>query len=430
MKSVDYLIVGGSAAGTSAAETIRSLKSDATITIITEENHEQYSRVLLPYYIRGEIPREKVFLKNSDWYLQKKIELAKSALAIKLEADKSRVTTSGGEVYEYGKLLIAVGGFPVRLNLPGADLENILYLRTIEDADKIIKVASRSQRAVIVGGGFISLDLATGFRANGVREVMILIREPYYWSNKWDKDSSQILQNVLEENGAKILTNEEMGRFEPQDSVQKGESFTDKGFSLTNVGAIVTKSGKRFECDVVGVGIGIKSDFGWLDGSGIKINRAIVTNEYMETSLPNIYAAGDCAEFYDVIFDRQHVMGNWENATAQGKVVSKTMCGVRTVFETASSYSDQFFGNSYSFTGVTDDKFADQIIVRGSVENYKMTRIFIKTIGGVMRIVGATVINNSAEVLPLTTAIKNKINVSSYKNKLTDLSFDLKNLVV
>jgi len=121
-------------------------------------------------------------------------------------------------------------------------------------------------------------------------------------------------------------------------------------------------------------------------------------------------------------------VGNWANATSQGLVVGKTMSGNRTVFETASSYSINFFEGSCTFIGVTDEKFADQIIVRGSVENQKMTQIFIKSIGGITRIVGATVINSTADVSPLTSAVKGKIDVSASKNSLSKSDFDLRQI--
>jgi len=424
MKSVDFLVVGGSAAGTTAAEVIRSLMPVSSITVVTDENHEQYSRVLLPYYIRHKISREQVFLRKPEWYQERKIELIKGAKAVKLDPNKHLVTLSDGRQYNYGKLLFAVGGEVIRLNVLGSDLKNILYLRTIEDADQIVEVARRSKKAVIVGGGFVGLDFASCFKANGIEDVTILVLEDYFWQGKLDEESSKVLTATLEKNGIKILTNEEVERFEPQ----KGESF-NKGFSL-----IKTKSGKKFEADVAGVGIGIKSDFNWLKDTGIKINRGIVTNEYLETSLADVYAAGDCAEFWDVIFQRQHIMGNWANATSQGNTVGKTMAGQRTVFETASSYSINFFDGSCSFIGVTDEKFADDVISRGrrpggasGLEG--MTRIFVKTINNVMRIVGATVINSVADVSPLTTAVKNRADIIKYKDKLGDEKFDLREII-
>ena len=445
MKIVDYLIIGGSAAGTTAAGVIRSLKPDASITIVTDENHEQYSRVQLPHYIRHKVTREQLFLKKPDWYQEQRIELLKgnkqsfstnkqsfstnkqsfSTNRVKsLENREHKVSLENGGEIQYRKLLIAIGGSVVKLSIPGSDLDNILYMRTIEDADEIIKLASASKKGVIIGGGFIGLEFTSCFKRNGVSDVTVLVVEPYYWQEKLDEASSQVLTNTLEKNGVKVLTGEEVDHFE-------------KGQTLTQGLTLKTKSGKTFEADVVGVGIGIRSDLSWLEGSGIKTNRAIVTNEFLETNLPDVYAAGDCAEFKDVIFDRQHIMGNWANATSQGSAVGKTMvhsassgqAGQRTVFETASSYSINYFDGACSFIGVTDDKFADEVVSRGSVEAGKMVRIYIKTISGVMRIVGATVINNPAEVAPLTSAVKNKIDIFKYKIRLSDSNFDLKNLL-
>ena len=445
MKQADFLIIGGSAAGTTAAEVIRGLKPESSITIISDEPHEEYSRVLLPQYITHKVSREQIFLKKSVWYEEKKIELLKGSRVQGLAASEKTVTLESGEQIQYGKLLIAIGGDVLRLSVPGSDLGNIMYLRTVENADKFIEVARASKKAVIVGGGLVSLDFAEGFRANGVWDITILIREPYYWAGKLDEPSSKILQGVLEKNGIKVLANEEVDRFESVEARQ-GPTLSEGRTLNKTVGAVVTKSGKTLDADVVGIGIGIKSDLSWLDGTGINLNRAIVTNEYLETSLLDVYAAGDCAEFKDVIFDRQHVMGNWANATTQGADVGKTMAGVRTVYESASSYTDTFFEGRYTFVGVTDDKFADEVVSRGSVESGKMTRIFIKKLSNPtsevdsdssevrkssdqIRIVGATIINDPAEVAPLTAAVKNKIDISSHKEKLGDANFDLKELI-
>jgi len=418
MKSVDFLIVGGSAAGTTAAEVIRGIDPDASITIITDEAHEEYSRVLIPHYIRHKVNRDQVFLKKPEWYVQKNIILLKGVRGQHLEVSKHELTASNREVYQYKKLLIAVGGKVIPFGAPGATLANILYMRTIEDAGKIIKVASQSQKAVIIGGGFIGLEFCSCFKMNGVGEVTVLVKEPYFWFGKLDENSSKVLVSVLERNGIKVLTGEEVEKFDPT-------SPDGLSGARGSVGAVVTKSGKRFEAQVVGIGVGIKSDLEWLSDCGIKIGRAIMTNEYLETNLPDVYAAGDCAEFHDVIFERQHIVGNWANATSQGNAVGKNMAGQKTVFETASSYSINFFDGACTFIGVTDSEYADEVITRGSVESGKMTQIYVKTIGGAMRVVGATVINNTREVSPITAAVKGKVDISGFRDRLGDADFDL-----
>ncbi len=411
MKSVDFLIVGGSAAGTTAAEVIRSLKPDGSIAIITDEE-EEYSRVLLPFYSRNKMKREQVFLKTADWYKQKNIELLKKTKAAALDCDRHAVTLADGQEIQYGKLLLAIGGAVTRLDAAGSQLENILYFRTLEDTDKIVKAARGSQKAVIVGGGLLSLDFATCFKANNASEVTILVKEPYFWANRLGSDSSKVMVNILEKNGVKVLAGEEVDHFDGSGKVS----------------AVIAKFGKRFECNVVGVGIGIRVDLEWVSKAGVKTNRGILTNEYLETNVKDVYAAGDCTEFSDVIFERQHMMGNWANATTQGQAAAKGMVGERTAYETASSYSDSFFEGTYSFIGVTDSAFADEVISRGSVEEGKMTQIYIKTIENIKRIVGATVINCAGEVSPLTMAVKGKVDISSFADKLTDTNFDLKNM--
>src|SRR3989338_2914327 len=181
MKSVDLLVIGGSAAVTTAAEVFRSLKPQSSITIVSDEPYEEYSRILLSNYIRGEIEREKLFLKKASWYLEKNIELIKNTKATSLDPVAHLVTFENGETYQYGKLLITTGGSVIRLPITGGDLGNVFYLRTLDDADAILAQVVNSRQAVIIGGGFISLDFATCFRANGVEDVLVLVIEDYYW---------------------------------------------------------------------------------------------------------------------------------------------------------------------------------------------------------------------------------------------------------
>src|SRR3972149_11269110 len=219
MKSVDFLIVGGSAAGTTAAEVIRQLKPQASITIIADENHEEYSRVLIPHYIRGKVQREQVFLKKPGWYEEKGIKLVKGVKAVSLESESHRVKVSNDDEFHYGKLLIAIGGYVNKINIPGSNLANILYLRTIEDADSVIAAAKKSKKGLVLGGGFVSLDFATGFRVNGVPEVVILTRDPYFWSGHLDSESGRLMKNLLLKNSVEIMTGEEADFFEGENTV-------------------------------------------------------------------------------------------------------------------------------------------------------------------------------------------------------------------
>ena len=147
MKVVDFLIIGGSAAGTTASEVIRGLLPNASITIVTDEPHEEYSRVLLPQYITHKVERENIFLKKADWYVQKNIVLVKGNSAQKIETSKKIVTLANGEEIQYGKLLIAVGGFPLKLSVPGDDLEN--RARRTRTLDAKLEIRGREHEPVV-----------------------------------------------------------------------------------------------------------------------------------------------------------------------------------------------------------------------------------------------------------------------------------------
>lgn len=425
MKNADFLIVGGSAAGTTAADNIRALLPQASITIVTDEPHEFYSRVMIPHYIRGKVTREHVYLKKPEWYKEKNVELILSQKATTLDPAKKIVKLGNGEEIQYGKLLIAIGGYVVPITVAGVEQANVLYMRTIDDAERIIAESKMAKKALVIGGGFIGLEFSSSFRKNGIEDVKILVIEDFFWQGKIDAESSGVIADVLSKNGVQILTKTAVDHFEDHTSSE----------GLRGAGTVaVTKTGHRYEADVIGVGIGIRSDLKWLDGTGISIGRAILTNEYLETNLPDVYAAGDCAEFRDIIFERQHIVGNWSNATTQGAAVGRTMAGQKTAYETVSSYSINFFeppnGGTVSFLGVTDEKFAEQIIVRGSREEGKVTRIFVKNLGGINRIVGATVVDSPMDVAPLSMVIKNKSDVSNYLAQLGKAEFDLKTLIV
>lgn len=414
VNQVDFLIIGGGAAGTTAAQVLRSLSPNSSISIITDENYEFYSRVLLPNYIRGEIPREKLFFKNEAWYQDNRIELVRKNPAKKLISADKILELADGEQYKYGKLLIAIGAKPIVLKNEGSDFQNIFYMWTLDDADRIIEASKGAKKGVVIGGGFIGLEFAHSFKVKGIKTT-ILEGAAHYWGNRLDEESSKVLQNILEENGIKVVCGDLVEKFIPKDN-------------SSNVGSLVTKSGQEFESDLVGIGIGIRSDLSWLSGSGIKIDNGIVTNEYLETNLPDVYAAGDCVEYFDLFCRAPHLVATWANATTQGAVVAKTMSGIKTLFEAVSSYTINFFGASCSFVGMTDRGFADEVISRGSVEDKRITRIFLKKFDNQTRIVGATVINAPNELSFLAGAIKNKVDVSSYKDKLTDIIFDLVSL--
>ncbi len=408
MQKVDYLIVGGGIAGTTAAETIRSKDPESSITILTEENDRLYSRVLLPHYLRDENSFEAVYLRTPESYLDKKITLETAVRVVKIDLATRQVTTQDNQIWGFGKLLIASGGKVNKLDLPGASLPQIVYLRTLDDAKKVKELIGTSKKAVVIGGGFIGIELAQSFLKAGL-ETTAIIREDYFWQSVVGENSGKILSKILEENGVKILPQADVLEFIGQDQLE----------------GVKLKDGQVIPADLAGVGIGIHLDLDYLKETNLALKNGVVTNEYLEASEKDVWAAGDAADFYDPIFKRYHHLGNWSNASAQGRVVGANMVGSKEAFVTASLYSINIFNHNFSFLGDTHKDEHIEVIERGSVESGSLAQLFLRD----DTLVGATVINLPAERNTLGELIKNQVKITVGKEKLTDLQFDLRGLL-
>ncbi|MEK7105383.1 MAG: FAD-dependent oxidoreductase [Patescibacteria group bacterium] len=362
-----YLIIGGGVAGTSAAEEIRKLDAESSITILSEEEHQLYSRVLLPHYIKGKIPRERCFLKKQTWYAEQKIDWLPGVTAVKLDTQNKFVAASDGREYEYDKLLIASGG-EVRL-LP-ADSRGTCYLRTLDDADHLLQLLGEApMSASIVGGGFIGLEFINIFADRKI-PAKLHMKEERFFPSVLDEDSSALIREKAEADG------------------------------------IAFKTGSTPEAleGLVGVGIGIAPNIAFATEAGVKTNRGVLTNEFLETNIADVYSAGDVAEFFDLVAGRQVMVGNWQNAMQQGRTVGKTMAGQRAAFELVSSYATNCRGVEVIFIGDVDRKAADEVIVKGSKAAGGVAQYFVR--GG--KLVGATLVNRNAERALATTTIKNR----------------------
>ncbi len=394
------LIIGGGVCGTSAAEELRKISPDAEITIISNENHPLYSRVLLPNYVLGKAPRERMFLKKPEWHKEKNIEFVHDEV-IKLDPASKSVTTQSGTSFTYDNLLIAGGGITNRL--PFSDHERVLHFQTIEDADNIVKVCDELKDkptvARIVGGGFIATEFYEIFPHYGF-ETHVHLREDRFFERSFDIEMSKIFENHLEKNGIKVHTSDGVTDFD-------GENIT---------------SSTSLPCDVLGVGVGVNSRFPWAIEAGVETNQGIVTNEFLETNIANIYAAGDCVEYKDIVTDRTYKIGNWMNATMQGRHVARATTGDRTPFRLVTSYAAKIYGMDVIAVGDAVAEEADEIIIRETKEG--RTRIFLRK----NRVVGASIVNRTADRNPITKLIDQQIDVSSLHEKLSDPEYDLKEL--
>lgn len=381
-----YLIVGGGVAGTTAAEELRKRDQSAEITILSEEHHPLYSRVLLPHYIKGKILRERVFLKRDTWYGEQDIEWLPGVVASHLDPRNKYVGASDGREYPYDKLLVATGG---EVRSLGEDLRGVSYLRTLDDADHFLQlVIEQDERArgVVYGGGFIACEYINLFNHFQI-PTTVVHRSEHFWMRSLEPQSGELIARHVCEHGVELHAGTALDHL-----------LGDK--ELTG---LVTSAGE-FAATILGIGIGIEPDFSWAREAGVEVGAGIKTNECLETNVPDVYAAGGIAEFFDPILERQLQIGNWMNAISQGRMVARSMTGERTEFRLVSSYATNVLGLEIIFIGDVDKTAAEQVSLIGSVQAGGITQIFER--GG--RVVGAALIGRNADRGPITKAIQEK----------------------
>ena len=394
-----------------AAETIRQNDASGTIAIVSDEPYILYSRVMLskPSFFLGKVPFDQVWLKTEAWYKEKNITFLGGKTVTSLDATQKKVGLADGDFISYEKLLIATGTATRKAGMPGADKKGVHYLRSLEDGKGIMENIKTAKSAVTVGGGFIGFEMADLMHLAGLRTTVVL-REPYFWSPTLDQASGSIIENAMKKAGVEILHTNEIVEITGGEKVE----------------GVVLKDGTKIACEVVIFGIGTICQLGWVKSAGISINRGLVANEFMETSAPDVWTAGDITEYKDLLLEENVQMGNWVSAHEQGRVAGLGMSGKREAFKFVSFYTTQGFGLSVAFVGdvaIGSDRI---IVARGSADGGSLTRFCV--VG--KELVGATLVNRTAEMSTISKLIEKNVDVSTHTAELADANFDLKKLVV
>ncbi len=381
-----HLIIGGGIAGTTAAEIIRMHDDTGTIAIISDEPHPLYSRILLPLYLRDEVQREGVFLRTLESYKEKRIELLLGKRVTRLHAKEKRVVLDDGSELTFDKCLIASGGRAREWEINGKNVEEYFELRTIDDADRIREHMAGARHVIVVGGGFIGLEFIESFLKKGIKTTVIL-REPYYFAQILPEAQGRMIGDFIQRAGAEIFNSEEITEIE-RDGTRMH---------------IRTRSGRILSPDFVAVGIGIQRTFDFVDVRIRMGEQGIRTNEFLETSVPDIFAAGDVAEFNDLVLEKVHALGNWTNAMQQGRIAALNMAGQRTPCEAVSAYSITFFDVDITFLGDTTSQ-QKEVVVHEKEDGTGSAAIFLEK--GKVR--GASLVNFPEKRKELTEMIRNE----------------------
>jgi 3-phenylpropionate/trans-cinnamate dioxygenase ferredoxin reductase component len=399
-----YVIVGASLAGATAAVTLRQEGADGTITLIGAEKKPPYERPpLSKAYLRGETPFETALVRPPAFYAEQGIEAIFGCRAVRIDASGRFVELDDGRRVPFDRLLITTGGRNRRLAIAGSDLDGIYSLRTVQDADRIRAEITAGRRVVVVGMGFIGSEVAASLRQKDLNVVAI---EP----------SKTPLARVLGEEVGTCLADLHRAR-----GVRTVFEDTVVAFEGTGrVDCVVTKGGLRLECDFVVVGIGIEPAVDLLDGSGITVDNGVVVDEYCETNVSGIYAAGDVANHYHPLFKRQIRVEHWQNAIKQGTAAARNMLGRHVPYDEVHWFwSDQYDAN-LQYAGFHHTW--EQLVVRGRLGSDSFLACYIND----GRIDAAVALNRPKDlrrVMPLIKA-RRPIDVE----RLRDESVDLRSL--
>ena len=359
----EYVIVGGGPAGHSAANTLVEEGAN-DILLITRDPDPPYDRTSASKsYLGGDKPRAEALLGGENWFAEHDVELLTRTSAMKLDTDAHTVTLSNKDVVEYGKLLLATGANVRRLRLDGSDLDGIHYLRALGNADAIRADTEGAERVVLVGGSYIATEVAATLTSLG-RKCAIVMQEDVTLERTFGKTAGGFFQKVLEDHGVEVHGGEDVERFEG-----------DNG----RVAAVVTKSGLRLPASAVVVGAGVAPDVMLAQRAGLEIGPrgGVLTDARLATSAPDVYAAGDIAEYESVIHGGERIrIEHWDVAENQGRTAARSMRGGEQPHDVVpyffSDLSDwtwmEYVGPAYTWS---------EEIVRGSLDDGEFTIYYL-----------------------------------------------------
>lgn len=353
-----YLIIGAGAAGVSAAETIREIDSKGDIFLFSAEPEGYYSRPALAYYLSREINRSNLFPRKESDFQALKIKLHRGRIT-KILPGQKLITTDTDQQITYDKLLVATGAEAYKPQVEGADLEGVVYLDSLAETENIIRKARRKKKAVVVGGGITALEIVEGLQARNM-EVHFLLRKQHYWGRVLDSFESEIILQRLGEDGVQIHRNTNLERI-----------IGDKG----KVKTVMLSSGEVLRVDLVAFAIGVQPRRDLFNTEGLDTQRGYLVDEYMQTSLNDVYAAGDAAEIYDPHTDSRILDCLWPVARQQGITAGMNMAGQKVPYQRRSPINvTRLAGLTTTIIGQVGSPEDDGecSIVRGESESWQL----------------------------------------------------------
>jgi NAD(P)H-nitrite reductase large subunit len=404
-----YVIIGNGIAATSAIESIRIYDSTGELVVISDEKYANYSRPLISYLLGNKIEQNKMNFKPEDFYTENKVTCLLDKKVVHVDTENKLVRLASKETISYDKLLITSGGTPIIPNdIKGVDLDNVFTFTKLDDAIKINKyiIDHDVQNAVVIGGGLIGLKATEALLLRKLKVTLVELADRIL-SLTFDKKASSIIESELQKNGCQLELNNTVTE------IKKSE--------------VILKTGQVIKTGLVIMAIGVRPNTDFLKTSGIKINRGIITNKFMQTNVKDVFAAGDVVETDDFFTGKQRVVAIWPNAAKQGHISGINMAGGddQETFDTGSiaMNSVELCDIPTISAGLTEFIGSDQYEII-EVTDIKH-RIYKKLVLEDNKIIGLVFVNDIDRAGIYVGLLKEKVDVTSFKSQLLKDSFGL-----
>jgi 3-phenylpropionate/trans-cinnamate dioxygenase ferredoxin reductase subunit len=409
-RNVDFLLIGGGLAAGNCARWLRRSGADGSILLVGREPDLPYDRPpLSKSYLQGKDSRDDALFQTADWYAEQQIEVLTRTSAMKLDLSERTVKLSNKEEVGFGKALLATGANVRRLNVPGAELEGIHYLRTFGNSDAIRQDAA-GKRVVLIGGSYIASEVAATLTELGSECTMVMLEERAL-IRSFGREAAGYFHDLLAGRGITLHGEDELERFEGVDG---------------RVTKVVTKQGREIAADAVVIGAGVNPDVMLARAAGLELGQTggVRVNSRLESATPGLYAAGDMAEYESVIHGGRHIrVEHWDVAFNHGKTVALNMLGKDVAHDVVpyffSDLSDwaaiEYLGPAYDW---------DREVIRGSLDDGAFSVFYLRD----GRVEGALSVGRSEDLQHARRLIADHTEIGDRAQALGDLSTDLETL--
>ena len=403
-REVDFLLVGGGVASAHCAAELRRRGADGSILLVGREPEPPYDRPpLSKEYLRGEAAREEALVHPRDWYGENDVELLTRTSVTALDPEARTAKIQGGEEVRFGKALLATGAMVNILRVDGAQLEGIHYLRAFGSSDAIRDDVAAAEHVVCVGGSYIGAEVAASLTAIGKRCTIVEI-EPVVLARSFGEEVGERLQRLLADHDVDIVTGETVAAFEGDERVE----------------TVLTESGRAIDCDAVVVGAGVRPDTMLAARAGLVVGDGIVCDSCLETSVPGIFAAGDCCSYDSELHGRRVRFEHWDVALHQGRHAARGMLGDKAPYRVVPYFfSDLSVWASIEYLGGAADW--DEVIWRGDPDGGGYSAWYLSS----GRLVGALSVGRSEDLLAARRLIDSGEPVGANRGAIADPDADL-----